>query len=99
LTQRTQRSEVRTRQQIDLCIAETNRTSDRNAGKVLIGVICNEEIMMETAQLIQAAASIVGPMAASQYGKFGGMDPVKIADIATTAVKIARAIESAATKP
>lgn len=55
--------------------------------------------MMETAQLIQAAASIVGPMAASQYGKFGGMDPVKIADIATTAVKIARAIESAATKP
>jgi hypothetical protein len=55
---------------------------------------------METAQLIQAAASIVGVMAASQYGKFGGMDPAKITDIATIAVKIARAIETAAsTKP
>jgi hypothetical protein len=51
---------------------------------------------METAQLIQAAASIVGPMAASQYGKFGGMDVAKIADIAKIAVKIARAIETAA---
>jgi len=55
---------------------------------------------METAQLIQAAASIVGAMAASQYGKFGGMDETKITDIATIAVKIARAIETAAsTKP
>jgi hypothetical protein len=51
---------------------------------------------METAQLIQAAASIVGAMAASQYGKFGGMDEAKITDIATIAVKIARAIETAA---
>ncbi len=51
---------------------------------------------METEQLIQAAASIVGAMAASQYGKFGGMDPAKITDIATIAVKIARAIEAAA---
>ena len=50
---------------------------------------------METAQLIQAAASI-SVMAASQYGKFGGMDPAKITDIATIAVKIARAIEVAA---
>ena len=58
--------------------------------------IYNEEIIMETAQLIHAAASIVGPMAASQYGKFGGMDPAKITDIATIAVKIARAIETAA---
>jgi hypothetical protein len=57
----------------------------------------NEEIIMETAQLIQAAASIVGAMAASQYGKFGGMDQTKITDIATIAVKIARAIEIAAT--
>jgi hypothetical protein len=56
-----------------------------------------EEINMETAQLIQAAASIVGAMAASQYGKFGGMDETKITDIATIAVKIARAIETAAT--
>jgi hypothetical protein len=53
--------------------------------------------MMETAQLIQAAASIVGTMAASQYGKFGGMDEAKIKDIAMIAVKIARAIEIAAT--
>jgi hypothetical protein len=51
---------------------------------------------METPELIQAAASIVGAMAASQYGKFGGMDPAKITDIATIAVKIARAIEAAA---
>jgi hypothetical protein len=54
---------------------------------------------METAQLIQAAASIVGVMAASQYGKFGGMDPAKIADIAAIAVKIARAIEVEANRP
>jgi hypothetical protein len=51
---------------------------------------------METAQLIQAAASIVGGMAASQYGKFGGMEAAKIADIAAIAVKIARAIEAEA---
>jgi hypothetical protein len=54
--------------------------------------------IMETARLIEAAASIVGPMAASQYGKFGGMDPAKIADIAMIAVKIARAIEIEANK-
>lgn len=55
---------------------------------------------METEQLIQAAASIVSAMAASQYGKFGGMDEAKITDIAKIAVKIARAIEIAAsTKP
>jgi hypothetical protein len=53
---------------------------------------------METARLIEAAASIVGPMAATQYGKFGGMDPAKIADIAMIAVKIARAIETEANK-
>ena len=29
---------------------------------------------METAQLIQAAASIASAMAASRYGKFGGME-------------------------
>jgi hypothetical protein len=57
-----------------------------------------KEFIMETARLIQAAANIVGPMAASQYGKFGGMDPAKIADIAMIAVKIARAIEVEATK-
>ncbi len=54
---------------------------------------------MDTAQLIQASASIVGVMAASQYGKFGGMDPKKIADIAMIAVQIARAIEKEANKP
>jgi hypothetical protein len=57
-----------------------------------------KDLIMETARLIQAAASIVGPMAASQYGKFGGMDPAKIADIAMIAVKIARAIEIEANK-
>ena len=51
---------------------------------------------METAQLIQAAASIAGAMAASQYGKFGGMEAAKIKDIAAIAVKIARAIETEA---
>jgi hypothetical protein len=51
---------------------------------------------MENALLIQAAASIVGAMAASQYGKFGGMEEAKIKDIAMIAVKIARAIETAA---
>ncbi len=53
---------------------------------------------METDLLIQVAASIVGAMAASQYGKFGGMEATKIADIATIAVKIARAIEVEALK-
>ena len=53
---------------------------------------------MDTAQLIQAAASIVGPMAASQYGKFGGMEASKIQDIAMIAVKIARQIELEANK-
>jgi hypothetical protein len=51
---------------------------------------------METAQLIQAAASIAGVMAASRYGKFGGMEETKIADIAVIAVRIARAIEAEA---
>ena len=51
---------------------------------------------MEQAQLIQAAASIAGAMAASQYGKFGGMEAARIADIAKIAVKIAIAIEAEA---
>ncbi len=53
---------------------------------------------METTQLIQAAASIAGAMAASQYGKFGGMEASRVADIAVVAVKIARAIEAEAEK-
>ena len=53
---------------------------------------------METAQLIQAASSIASAMAASQYGKFGGMEASRITDIATIAVKIARAIEIEAVK-
>jgi hypothetical protein len=56
------------------------------------------EIIMETAQLIQAAASIASAMAATQYGKFGGMEASRIADIAVIAVKIARAIEVEAIK-
>jgi hypothetical protein len=54
--------------------------------------------MMETAELIQAAASIASAMAASQYGRFGGMEVTKIVDIAAIAVKIARAIEVEALK-
>jgi hypothetical protein len=53
---------------------------------------------METSQLIQAAASIASAMAASRYGKFGGMEEEKITDIAAIAVKIARAIETEANK-
>jgi hypothetical protein len=51
---------------------------------------------METSQLIQAAASIASAMAASRYGKFGGMEESRIADIAAIAVRIARAIETEA---
>jgi hypothetical protein len=54
---------------------------------------------MEQALLIQAASSIAGAMAASQYGKFGGMEASRIADIAKIAVKIARAIEVEARSP
>lgn len=54
--------------------------------------------IMETAQLIQAAASIATAMAASRYGKFGGMEDARITDIAVIAVKIARAIEVEAIK-
>jgi len=53
---------------------------------------------METSQLIQAAASIASAMAASRYGKFGGMEDSRITDIAAIAVKIARAIEAEAIK-
>ena len=53
---------------------------------------------MDTSQLIQAAASIASAMAASRYGKFGGMEESKIADIAVIAVSIARAIETEALK-
>ena len=57
-----------------------------------------EQLIMETAQLIQAAASIATAMAASRYGKFGGMEDARIVDIAVIAVKIARAIEVEAIK-
>lgn len=53
---------------------------------------------METAQLIQAAASIASAMAATQYGKFGGMEASRILDIAAISVKIAKAIEVEALK-
>jgi hypothetical protein len=53
---------------------------------------------METAELIQAAANIAGAMAATQYGKFGGMEASRITELATIAVKIARAIEAEARK-
>jgi hypothetical protein len=53
---------------------------------------------METIQLIQVAASIASGMAATQYGKFGGMEASRVADIAVIAVRIAKAIESEALK-
>ena len=53
---------------------------------------------MEHAQLIQAAASIAGGMAAAHYDKFSGLVANRITDIAETAVKIARAIEVEASK-
>ena len=55
-------------------------------------------INMEHAQLIQAAASIAGGMAAAHYDKFSGLVATRITDIAETAVKIARAIEVEARK-
>jgi hypothetical protein len=54
---------------------------------------------METVLLIQSASSIASAMAATQYGKFGGMEVSRINDIAAIAVKIARAIEVEAIKP
>ena len=56
------------------------------------------KLIMETSQLIQAASSIASAMAASRYGKFGGMEDERIADIAVIAVRIARAIEAEALK-
>jgi hypothetical protein len=53
---------------------------------------------METALLIQAASSIAGAMAATQYGKFGGMEASRLTEVAIIAVKIARAIELEAHK-
>jgi hypothetical protein len=58
----------------------------------------SRERIMETSQLIQAASSIASAMAASRYGKFGGMEDERIADIAVIAVRIARAIEAEAIK-
>ena len=38
---------------------------------------------METALLIQAASNIAGSMAATQYGKFGGMEASRITEVAS----------------
>jgi len=54
---------------------------------------------MEHAQLIQAAASIAGGMAAAHYDKFSGLVASRITEIAETAVRIAKAIEIEARKP
>ena len=48
---------------------------------------------MDQAQLIQAASSIAGAMAATHYDKFSGLVASRITEIAETAVKIAKAIE------
>jgi hypothetical protein len=53
---------------------------------------------MDQQQLIQAAASIAGGMAAAHYDKFSGLVATRITDIAETAVKIARAIDAEARK-
>jgi hypothetical protein len=52
-----------------------------------------EKLAMEAALLIQAASNIAGAMAATQYGKFGGMEASRLTEVATIAVRIARAIE------
>jgi hypothetical protein len=57
-----------------------------------------KRITMDQAQLIQAAASIAGGMAAAHYDKFSGLVATRITDIAETAVKIARAIDAEARK-
>jgi hypothetical protein len=57
-----------------------------------------KRINMDQAQLIQAAASIAGGMAAAHYDKFSGLVATRITDIAETAVKIARAIDAEARK-
>ncbi|HTB87360.1 MAG TPA: hypothetical protein VK743_05395 [Steroidobacteraceae bacterium] len=56
------------------------------------------KFIMEQAQLIQAAASIAGGMAAAHYDKFAGLVASRITEIAETAVKIAKAIEIEARK-
>jgi hypothetical protein len=56
-------------------------------------------LTMEQAQLIQAAASIAGGMAAAHYDKFSGLVASRITEIAETAVRIAKAIEIEARKP
>lgn len=53
---------------------------------------------MEIANLISAAASIAGGMAAAHYDKFAGLSASRIIEIAETSVKIARAIETEALK-
>ena len=53
-----------------------------------------EKFTMEAALLIQAASNIAGAMAATQYGKFGGMEASRLTEVATIAVRIARAIET-----
>jgi hypothetical protein len=58
----------------------------------------SEEDKMEQAQLIQAAASIAGGMAAAHYDKFSGLVAARITEIAETAVRIALAIETAAAR-
>ena len=58
----------------------------------------NRKFTMEQAQLIQAAASIAGGMAAAHYDRFSGLVASRITEIAETAVKIAKAIEIEARK-
>jgi hypothetical protein len=58
----------------------------------------HRKFTMEHAQLIQAAASIAGGMAAAHYDKFSGLVASRVTEIAETAVRIAKAIEIEARK-
>ncbi|HEY2532518.1 MAG TPA: hypothetical protein VGJ20_32060 [Xanthobacteraceae bacterium] len=67
--------------------------SKRSNSQIDIG-----NLLMDQAQLIQAAASIAGGMAAAHYDKFSGLVASRVTEIAETAVRIAKAIEIEARK-
>jgi hypothetical protein len=75
------------------------RDKDRDLGTINVQ-FTNEfgKFTMDQAQLIQAAASIAGGMAAAHYDKFSGLVASRITEIAETAVRIAKAIEIEARK-
>ena len=68
------------------------------AGWLFRRFINEEELTLEQASLIQAAAVIAGGMAGAQYGKYSVLEASRITDIASLAVELARAIETEAKK-